>query len=47
MNFETVDNQIVPVASILTLAGTGSEMNGGSVITNEDVKVKHRTGKYI
>lgn len=38
--FEPVDNKIVPVASILTLAGTGSEMNGGSVITNEDVKIK-------
>lgn len=40
INFEPVDNQIVPVASILTLAGTGSEMNGGSVITNEDLKLK-------
>lgn len=38
--FESVDNKIIPVASILTLAGTGSEMNGGSVITNEDVKIK-------
>ncbi|MHC1681448.1 MAG: iron-containing alcohol dehydrogenase [Clostridiaceae bacterium] len=40
INFEPVDNKIVPVASILTLAGTGSEMNGGSVITNNDVKLK-------
>lgn len=40
INFEPVDNRIVPVASILTLAGTGSEMNGGSVITNEDLKLK-------
>lgn len=40
INFDPVDNKIVPVASILTLAGTGSEMNGGSVITNEDVKIK-------
>ncbi len=40
LNFEPVDNKIVPVASILTLAGTGSEMNGGSVITNEDMKLK-------
>lgn len=40
INFEPVDNKIVPVASILTLAGTGSEMNGGSVITNEDAKLK-------
>ena len=36
-----VDNKIVPVASILTMAGTGSEMNGGSVITNEDEKLKN------
>lgn len=41
MNFEPVDNKIVPVASILTLAGTGSEMNGGSVITNVDKKLKN------
>jgi len=40
LKFETVDNKIVPVASILTLAGTGSEMNGGSVITNDDMKLK-------
>ena len=40
MQFQPVDNKIVPVASILTLAGTGSEMNGGSVITNDDVKLK-------
>ncbi|KZL90444.1 iron-containing alcohol dehydrogenase [Clostridium magnum] len=33
-------NKIVPVASILTLAGTGSEMNAGSVITNDDMKLK-------
>ena len=45
INFEPVANKIVPVASILTLAGTGSEMNGGSVITNEDVKIK--TGRVF
>jgi alcohol dehydrogenase YqhD (iron-dependent ADH family) len=39
-NFEPVDNKLVPVASILTMAGTGSEMNAGSVITNEDQKIK-------
>lgn len=38
INFEPVNNKLVPVASILTLAGTGSEMNGGSVITNEERK---------
>jgi len=40
LQFKPVDNKIVPVASILTLAGTGSEMNGGSVITNDDMKLK-------
>ena len=40
INFEDVDNAIVPVASILTMAGTGSEMNGGSVITHEESKLK-------
>ena len=39
-NFETVDNKLVAVASILTMAGTGSEMNSGAVITNEDLKIK-------
>lgn len=41
INEEQVDNKIVPVASILTMAGTGSEMNAGSVITNEEVKIKN------
>lgn len=40
LEFQSVTNEVVPVASILTLAGTGSEMNGGSVITNEDTKLK-------
>nr|WP_243832440.1 iron-containing alcohol dehydrogenase [Orenia marismortui] len=40
LDFEAVDNKIVPVGSILTLAGTGSEMNGGSVITNDEMKLK-------
>ena len=40
LQFAPVDNRIVPVASILTLAGTGSEMNGGSVITNDNMKLK-------
>lgn len=35
-----VDNKIVPVGSILTMTATGSEMNGGSVITNEAIKIK-------
>lgn len=32
--------EIVPVGCVLTLAGTGSEMNGGSVITNNELKLK-------
>ena len=39
-NFEPVDNKLVAIASILTMAGTGSEMNSGAVITNEDLKIK-------
>lgn len=34
------DQKVIPVGSVLTLAGTGSEMNGGSVITDEDHKLK-------
>ena len=41
MNFEQIDNEIVPVGAILTMAGTGSEMNGGSVITNEEKMLKN------
>lgn len=37
---EKVDNPIIPVGSILTMAGTGSEMNSGSVITNEEQRLK-------
>jgi len=40
LDFAPVTNKIVPVGSILTLAGTGSEMNGGSVITNDEMKLK-------
>lgn len=40
IDFEPVTGKIVPVGSVLTMAGTGSEMNGGSVITNEDKMLK-------
>ncbi|ELV8554187.1 iron-containing alcohol dehydrogenase [Vibrio fluvialis] len=40
VEFQDVDNDVVPVASILTMVGTGSEMNGGSVITHEATKYK-------
>ncbi|BBF43077.1 NADH-dependent butanol dehydrogenase A [Lachnospiraceae bacterium KM106-2] len=45
LNFEPIDNEIVPVASVLTMVGTGSEMNGGSVVTNEEMKIK--TGRVF
>lgn len=41
MNFEPITNKIIPVGSVLTMVGTGSEMNGGSVITNEELKIKN------
>lgn len=40
IDFKEVDNEIVPVGTILTMTGTASEMNGGSVITNEEVTIK-------
>ncbi len=40
LRMEEPDNRIIPVGSILTMAGTGSEMNGGSVITNHKTKLK-------
>jgi len=40
VNFKPLDNKTVPVASILTMVGTASEMNSGSVITNEDTMIK-------
>lgn len=32
--------KIIPIGAVLTMAGTGSEMNGGSVITNQETKMK-------
>ena len=40
IRFEEPNCEIVPVACILTMAGTGSEMNAGSVITNPATKQK-------
>ncbi len=42
---EEVNNKTVNVGTILTMTGTASEMNGGSVITNEDEKIK--TGRVF
>lgn len=41
VNFEKIDNKIIPVGAVLTMAGTGSEMNGGSVMTNEEKMLKN------
>lgn len=38
--FEDVSNKIIPVGCVLTMVGTGSEMNGGAVITNHKLKLK-------
>ena len=40
LKMEDVDNEIIPVGCVLTMVGTGSEMNGGSVITNHAQKLK-------
>ncbi len=40
LNMEDVDNRIIPVGCVLTMVGTGSEMNGGAVITNHEQKLK-------
>ena len=40
IRFEEPDCEILPVGCILTMAGTGSEMNGGAVITNHTQKLK-------
>ena len=40
LRMEDVDNPIIPVGCVLTMVGTGSEMNGGSVITNHQSKLK-------
>lgn len=38
--FEEPTCPIVPLGCVLTMAGTGSEMNAGAVITNEETKQK-------
>lgn len=40
MRREEPSCRIVPVGSVLTMAGTGSEMNGGSVISNHRANLK-------
>ena len=38
--FEEPDCEVIPVGCVLTMVGTGSEMNAGSVITNQDNKTR-------
>ena len=46
---EDVSNKIIPVGCVLTMVGTGSEMNGGSVITHpkEKLKIGHVFGDNV
>lgn len=37
---EDVSCPVIPVGCVLTMVGTGSEMNGGAVITNHEQKMK-------
>ena len=47
--FEEPDCEIVPVGCILTMTGTGSEMNAGAVITNHEThqKIGHIFGDQV
>lgn len=51
IRFEDVepDCEIIPVGCVLTMVGTGSEMNGGSVITNhaQKLKIGHVFGENV
>lgn len=40
LHMEDPTCRIIPLGCVLTMAGTGSEMNGGSVITNHEQKLK-------
>ncbi len=51
IRFEDVaaDCKIIPVGCVLTMVGTGSEMNGGAVITNhaQKLKIGHVFGENV
>ncbi|HIT49831.1 MAG TPA: iron-containing alcohol dehydrogenase [Candidatus Pelethenecus faecipullorum] len=40
INKKEVTHPVVPLGTVLTMVGTGSEANGGSVITHEEKKLK-------
>ncbi len=49
LNMEQPTGKIIPVGDVLTMSGTGSEMNAGSVITNheEGLKIGHVFGSDV
>lgn len=49
LRMEDADNKIIPVGCVLTMVGTGSEMNGGAVITNHEqsLKIGHVFGDNV
>ncbi|MBQ8032711.1 MAG: iron-containing alcohol dehydrogenase, partial [Elusimicrobiaceae bacterium] len=49
IRFEEPTCPILPVGCVLTMVGTGSEMNGGSVITNHEkhLKIGHVFGENV
>lgn len=49
IRFEDATCDIIPVGCVLTMVGTGSEMNGGSVITNraQKLKIGHVFGEKV
>ena len=49
LRFEEPTCRVVPVGSILTMVGTGSEMNGGAVITHpaQKLKIGHVFGDMV
>lgn len=40
INFEDVTEKVIPIGDVLTMAGTGSECDGGAVITNNEFNLK-------
>ena len=49
IRFEEPACKLIPVGCVLTMVGTGSEMNGGSVITNraQKLKIGHVFGEAV
>ncbi len=49
LRMEDVECDVIPVGCVLTMVGTGSEMNGGSVITNyaQKLKIGHVFGENV